>query len=339
MKTFMRGFCSVLSGFFILMTFNGAFAADTNPLPRLTVELRDGSRVVGDSVEKYFKFHSTLLGDLKLEVKDIRSIECVSSNSAKLSTANGDLLTVSFVASEFAVKTSFGKVNLSVDLVCKLSVSAGGTGANPPGLVALWSGDGAANDSVGGNHGALHGGVSFASGKVGQAFNFNGIDSYVNVPSSPAIKMTGPFTIVAWINYLRTSGVGNNAVSVVTKGIDAATTMDWGLGISPGQKLRPYAQIGADWIYFDCDTILNTGVWYHVAMVYNGTNIQGYVNGTLDGSKTVSGVLQATDYPLRIGTYASVLAPGFFPGEIDELAIYNRALSASEIQTIYAEQK
>jgi hypothetical protein len=151
-----------LLGLFILCAVLGlrcaqAANASNESACRLTVELRDGSRVVGDSVEKYFKFHSILLGDLKLELKDIRSVECVSSNSAKLSTVNGDALTVSFVDSEFAVKTSFGKVDLPVDLVLKFSVTAGGLGGHPPGLVALWSGEGGGIDSVGGNTGDIDG--------------------------------------------------------------------------------------------------------------------------------------------------------------------------------------
>lgn len=212
-------------------------------------------------------------------------------------------------------------------------------GHHPAGLVALWSGEGNANDSVGTSHGQLLNQTGFAPGKVGQAFNFNGVDSYVNIRGNPAIKMTGPFTIVAWVNYSRTSGNYQDSVMVVTKGIDAVTSMDWGLGISPAQKLRPHAQVGSDWIYFDCDTTLQTGVWYQVAMVYSGTNIQGYVNGAADGSKVVSGALLATDNPLRIGAYASVFPPAFFPGRIDELALYDRALSAEEIQRIYNEQK
>jgi alpha-tubulin suppressor-like RCC1 family protein len=205
----------------------------------------------------------------------------------------------------------------------------------PANLAAWWSAEGNANDSDGTNQGTLVGGVGFTNGIHGQAFVFNGTNGYVNVPSSPAIKMTGPFTAEAWVNYSRTSGVGNNSVMVMAKGIDASTSLDWGMGISPAKKLRPHAQIGSSWVFFDCASTLNTGVWYHVAMVYNGTNLQGYVNGVLDGSQTVSGTLQATDYPLRIGTYASGYQPWFFPGQVDELALYNRALSATEIQSIY----
>ena len=177
-------------------------AADTNPPPRLTVELRDGSRVVGDSVDKNFKFHSALLGDLKLAVKDIRSIECVSSNSAKLSTVNGDALTVFFADSDFAVETSFGKVKLAEASVRKISVAAGGkSGARREGLVALWSGEGNANDSVGGNNSFSCGALGYTTGKIGQAFVFDNRTSYIRVPASPGLNLGAGdgFTIECWI--------------------------------------------------------------------------------------------------------------------------------------------
>ena len=131
---------TTLPFFYLLLLFSfAARAADTNPPPRLTVELRDGSRVVGTSAEKNFKFHSALLGDLKLEVKDIRQVECLSSNSTKLTTTGGDVLTVWFADSQFAVNTSFGKVELAADSVHKFTVAA--TRANGT-IVQAWSGCG-----------------------------------------------------------------------------------------------------------------------------------------------------------------------------------------------------
>ena len=124
-----------------------------NPPPGLTVELRDGSRVLGISVDRSFKFHSSLLGDLKLKVNDICVVECVSSNSAKLTTVNGDTLTVWFAGASIAVETSFGKVALPVTSIRRLAVSAtGAAAAHLPGLVAFWSGAGGGTDAVGGKH-------------------------------------------------------------------------------------------------------------------------------------------------------------------------------------------
>jgi hypothetical protein len=102
--------------------------------------------------------------------------------------------------------------------------------------------------------------------------------------------------------------------------------------------LRPHANVGNSWVYFDCATTLKPGVWYHVALVYDGASLKGFVNGALDGKQTVSGKLQATDNSLKIGSYAPVngtMSKCFFAGEIDEVALFDRALSAAEIKTIY----
>ena len=101
-------------------------ATDTNPPPRLTVELKDGSRVAGTSVAPDFRFHSGLLGDLTLAVTALRAVECGTSNTATLTTTNGDRLSAGFADTEFAVKTSFGKVELPVASVRRIAVSPGG---------------------------------------------------------------------------------------------------------------------------------------------------------------------------------------------------------------------
>jgi hypothetical protein len=131
MKTTLQLFCALGIAIFFAGQVR-ADAADTNPPPRLTVELRDGSRVVGDSMEKYLGFQSALLGKIKLAVKDIRSVECVSSNAAKVFTVNGDKLTVAFVDSDFAVKTSFGKVKLAANSIRSVKVSAMTAAASGP---------------------------------------------------------------------------------------------------------------------------------------------------------------------------------------------------------------
>ena len=93
-----------------------ADAADTDaPEVRLTVEMRDGSRVIGVPVEKDFGFRSALLGNFKLNVKDIRTVEYVSSNAVKLATINGDVLTVGFTKSSFPLKTGFGKIDVAMN--------------------------------------------------------------------------------------------------------------------------------------------------------------------------------------------------------------------------------
>jgi len=201
----------------------------------------------------------------------------------------------------------------------------------PSGLVAWWAAEGNANDNVGTNNGALNGGVTYASGEVGQAFKFSGTNSYVAVPSSPNLKFSNTFTVEAWINYNSTGG----NETIVTKGQDANTAMDWQVAIHGGHL---YSDIFVSGVQSPgtFNTALVPGTWYHVAVTYDGSNLRGYVNGALDGTVGYTGTLRTTDYALRIGAYAPVSGDTeFFSGKVDELSLYNRALSSNEVAAIY----
>ncbi len=70
----------------------------------------------------------------------------------------------------------------------------------PPNMTAWFPGEGDASNLIDSNHGALHGGLGFAAGKVGQALNLDGLDDYVSVANAPALNFgTGDFSIDAWV--------------------------------------------------------------------------------------------------------------------------------------------
>jgi hypothetical protein len=331
--------CLILS-VLLLGLHHARGAIDTNPPPRLTIELRDGSRVVGDSVEKNFEFHSTLLGKIKLDVKNIRAVESVSSNSAKLTTVSGDTLTVSFADLEFAVKTSFGKVNLSVDAVRKISVSAGGGGAHPPGLVALWSGEGNGLDSVGGNPATLTD-ITFAEGKVGQAFSFNGVSSSIRIPASPALDVGAGdgFTITAWVKPTTVDGIH----PLFQWSDSSPVCID--IGIRPYENgvlnCSPTDASGNRFLVSHPDVLAN-GIFQHIALTYDKASGVGtwYLNGVIVAQRQLSGQVAGTKGDLWLsridrspGNWSTDRA---YAGLMDEIALYNRALSAEEIQSLCA---
>jgi len=338
MKIFQRLGRCVLVLVFLSAIFSVARAADTNPPPRLTLELRDGSRVVGDSVAKNFKFNSALLGEIKLNVKDIRSVECVSSNSAKLTVTNGDTLMVSFVDSAFAVKTGFGKVELPVDSVRRISVSAGGTGGHPPGLVALWSGEGDGSDSAGGNTATLTD-MTFAGGKVGQAFSFNGVSSSIRIPASPALDIGAGdgFTIMAWI---KPSDV--NGIHPLIQWSDESPVV-LAIGARPFENglLQGCATLASGGRFVITHPgVLGSGIFQHIAFTYDKAGGSGtwYLNGVVVARRQLSGQVAGTKGDLWFSRI--VRSPGnwttdrAYAGLMDEIAIYNRALSAEEIKSI-----
>jgi hypothetical protein len=327
----------------LLVGIATAEPAGDNPPPRLTIELRDGSRVVGQSVDDQFKFDSALLGTLKLAVKNIRAIECVSTNSAKLTTASGDLLTGWFDSEMLRVKTGFGKVELAVNSIRHIAIAATrAPGKLPPGLVALWSAEGDGHDSVGGNDATLTD-ITFAEGKVGQAFSFNGTSSWIKIPDSPALDVgTGEgFTVTAWIKPSRVDGI--------YIGIEWSDYLcAFQLGNTPGDQGGIVSSIfdsgrNNHFLRSRFETLV-PNTFQHIAVTFDKASGNGtlYVNGNVVAQSYFGSIVPLTKGGLRIGFRPS--NPGdwsynrFFVGLMDEIAIYNRALSASEIQAVCTEQ-
>lgn len=330
--------------------------ADTNPPPRLTIELRDGSRVVGVSVAKNFSFRSALLGDLKLEVKNIRSIECVSSNQTKLVTTGGDTLKVSFIDSSVAVKTSFGKVDLAVDSIRQLTVSlSGGAPVRREGLVALWSGEGNAADSVNGSNGELINGAAFGPGKFGQSFKLNENDAAVsenrqNAYVFVAAKKTGldlsggsGLTITAWINPTK---IFRHMPIVDFSGPPGTDTPGLCFWISA----NPANGTGAGCVFANvmeangtCHNVTSAprlvipNVWQQVALTYHkATGVATlFLDGKIVAKENLGSFTPKVNLDLclggRIYSTSADYPSDVFSGRLDEIGLYNRALSGLEI--------
>jgi hypothetical protein len=325
-------------------------AKDDTAAVRLTVELRDGSRVVGQGVDKTFAFHSVLLGNVELAVKDIRSIECVTTNSAKVTTTGGDVLTVGFAKTELRLQTGFGKVELPVNSIRRLTVSVLHAGAKPiDGLVALWSAEGNADDSVGNRHGQLLNQAGYAPGKIGQAFAFHNVGDQVVAPATDLPIGTSDRTIDCWIYidsfsfnagpYInngysdgfepRRGIYSNNEPGIVGYGIPGTAGQCYGIGLKSDHRL-----IFSQWGDAIWGPALETGRWYNIAVTSVGNDsIKLYV----DGVKVATGVLSFNTPPgsqIVIGKGNSPYNPLQFIGKIDEVAVYDRALSDDEIKSL-----
>jgi hypothetical protein len=336
--------------------------AGANPA-RLTIELRDGSRVAGKGLEETLSFHSAAMGDLKLTWADIRSIRYASANAemARLTATNGDVYEVQFAATAVVVETSFGKTELPVKLIRSVTVStAGGSGQLPPGLAALWSGEGDANDSAGENPGTMHGGVTFANGQAGQAFSFDGSTGYVSVPHNPLWDFgNNAFTIALWANF--SSPGGAEALIADDDGVGSGQPK-WvlfhgfhGDGLTfhirgPASEVFgnfPPANFGGNGRGVrrertaSDDAILTmpfspvAGQWYHIALTRDGSFWTYYVNGVAIGTTTALVQVPSMNAPLTIGNTEELY---FFKGQMDQVSIYNRALSGEEIQAVCEEQ-
>jgi hypothetical protein len=214
----------------------------------------------------------------------------------------------------------------------------------PAGLVSWWPGDGEASDVVGGNDGTLQGGVSFTPGKVRQAFVFDGIDAFVHIGNPENLKVSTGITLAAWVNPHALpppdDGTLSGIFAIVTKWGQSTIADSYGIWLhNPDGNIRLVGAIGVAGVGdggLRNGGILPIGQWSYVAMTYEGTTGLNrlYVNGVQVAERVRGGGINVSDQNVLIGKEDSPL-PRFFKGAIDEVEIYNRPLSAAEIQDIF----
>ena len=197
--------------------------------------------------------------------------------------------------------------------------------------VAAWHFDGDVNDSSGnGNHGVVHGDPVYVDGISGQALEFDGVDDYVEVPTSDSLNMTEMLTIEAWYYRIgNSSGLYGNLVGKYD-----------GYGGYMLKQVETTGKIGF-WIRKDdvhfksifSDVTLSDiqDSWTHIVAVYDGDNISLWINGIEQTHKETGAILSKTSSPLLIGKYNH-----YTNGIIDDVAIYGRALTEEEIMFNYA---
>jgi concanavalin A-like lectin/glucanase superfamily protein len=201
-----------------------------------------------------------------------------------------------------------------------------------PGLVAAYafnegSGATAVDSSGNGNQGAISGATRNTSGQYGAALDFDGTNDLVTVPDSSSLDLTNGMTLEAWVRPLTTSGWR----TVVLKERPGDTA--YALYSSNNDNGRPSGRVRVNGsnVSVNGTSRLTTSVWTHLATTFDGSNLRLYVNGALVATRAASGTILTSTNLLRIG--GSSALGRWFRGRIDEVRVYNRALSASEIQS------
>ncbi|MDC3960982.1 LamG domain-containing protein [Polyangium jinanense] len=177
-------------------------------------------------------------------------------------------------------------------------------------------------------HGVRSGGVNCAAGaKGGKSLEFNGTNGKVEIPDQAALDFTTAMTVSACV---KPQSLASGTILSKWYALDS-----YQLGVSSGNVLFSVAFPGGQWgVTKDVTAPAATGVWQHVAGVYDGANLLLYRNGALVASTPASGTLQQSSRPVVIGNHPSWSA---FNGNIDHVYLYNRALTAAEIGTLKAE--
>lgn len=201
------------------------------------------------------------------------------------------------------------------------------------GLVGRWTFDegmgSIARDVSGrGNHGTVMGDAKWTEGRIGGALEFDGTDDFVSIPNESSFDITGSVTVSAWI---RVESFTKTWQAIVTKGDRA-----WRLHRANDTKSVGFAcsdlsrgQVGD--LYGK--KVVADGRWHHVAGVLDGTKTSIFVDGTLDASAKSSPSISVNDFPVLIGENAQAKGR-LFRGLIDDVRIYDRALSVDELRAL-----
>ena len=202
--------------------------------------------------------------------------------------------------------------------------------ADPPALVAAYgfdegSGTTVTDASGNGNNGTVANTTWRTAGKFGGALSFNGTSSVVTVPNSASLQLSSGMTLEAWVDPSKVSAAWRD---VIYKAND-----NFYLEATSSNASRPDGGLIAGGSYADAfgTSALAANTWSYLTETYDGSTLRLYVNGTQVASTAHTGAISTSTNPLQIG--GDSLYGQFFAGLIDEVRVYNVALSAAQIQT------
>ena len=241
-------------------------------------------------------------------------------------------------------------VGILSSLVFSLTTIAGAADCTPPpsGLVAWWQGEDNGLDSAGLNNGYVTNGVGFTTGEVGLAFNFPALNSPYSLPANgPAVEIpytnlwafgTNSFSIELWANfnaYLNSSTGYPFGGVLVADDSGSGNSNKWLFAYAGGvlefHINGPSINNGAGVFLVQAPFAPVLNQWYHLAVTRNGSLYTIYTNGVVAGTDSDFNAIPAPNAPLTIGA-----AEGFyFDGQLDEVSLYNSALSSNDIAAIY----
>lgn len=182
-----------------------------------------------------------------------------------------------------------------------------------------------AQDVSGHNHTGTLSNATWTTGKNGGGISFSGnANSYIDIPNESDFDLTTNFTVSLW---MKTSTFGSAWAALVSKGdsswsltrYNTANTLDFNTFSPSANDLQGTVNVASN-------------TWHHVAIVYDGATKKLYVDGAVDAQASFTQTLSTNNFPVRIGGNAEYTT-GTFNGSVDDVRIYNKALTQAEITT------
>lgn len=215
------------------------------------------------------------------------------------------------------------------------------------GLVGWWPFNGNTNDESGnGNNGTVNGATLTLDrfGNANMAYGFDGFSNYISINDNATLDITN-VTVSAWF-----WAIDYGTVQQQTQGHIVSKREQSGWGASFQLALEQSSPVNGiwgnytingqnGWVAFNSNAILTTSNWIHVVYSHTNTVAKLFINGAQVASTPVSGGLNVNDLPMWFGARPNAGSLShFFHGSLDDIGIWNRALTECEIQDLYHAQ-
>jgi hypothetical protein len=214
------------------------------------------------------------------------------------------------------------------------SSNGGGATPNPlwDGLLAYYTADNTSNDALGTYNGTLTNGATYATGKINNGFSFDGVNDYVNLGNVLNFDGASPFSVSVWV-YTSSTSAQTYFSKLNGSFLGYEMTVNYGAGV------RFFLRSATGYIELSINGQLENQ-WQNIVFTYDGSKNASGVNGYIDGvlraksviSNNLTGLVSTTVNAQISGRQTS---GQLFNGLIDELGIWNRALTSIDVTELY----
>jgi hypothetical protein len=248
--------------------------------------------------------------------------------------------TTSFVNTGLTASTTYSYTVTAFDAAGNESAESSAAGATTSGAPALptsglvayfaldeTSGTTAADSSGNAHAGTLVNSPTWVAGKYGNAVQFNASSNYVDIAGESAFDFTGAMSVSFW---MKRNGYTNQWEALITKGDSA-----WGVarnGTGSSVAFTTFNSSSANDLF--ASAAVQNNEWHHVVVVYTGTQKLVYIDGVQNASTNYSQAIRTNNLNVRLGMNQE-FAPAYYGGALDEVRIYNRALTAQEVTALF----
>jgi hypothetical protein len=204
-------------------------------------------------------------------------------------------------------------------------------------LYAVYKAESNANDSLATYNGTAQGGLTYTSGKSGNAFTLNGTTAYVSLPND-SFNFTVNFSISAWINLNTVSG---NQCIMSNLSFVSPISNGWLLVMRSNRLYIEFYKNNNTYNALSSTSTFSTSTWYHIVVVRVASQSRKiYINGVEDRSDTSTfnpTYASSIPIPSSIGAwkYDPINVTQYTNGKIDEVNIWNKELTATEVTELY----